>query len=85
MLNALRKAFKQSVNAGLSAGDSWWLANRLEIRWVAEGICRSRKDDLIDTQNQVAKYPLLSSPSTCEKRLFGRRWEHDGLEGHSQC
>jgi len=35
MLNALRKAFKQSVNAGLSAGDSWWLANRLEIRWGA--------------------------------------------------
>ena len=55
--------------------------------WIKDGllrdICRSRKDGLIDTQNQVAKYLLLSSPNTCEKRLFGRRWEHDGLEGYS--
>lgn len=85
MLNALREAFKQSVNTGLSADDSWWLANRLEIRWVGEGICRFRKDGLTDTQNQGAKSLLLGSSSTREKRLFGRRWEHDGLEGYSQC
>ena len=85
MLNALREAFKQSVNAGLSARDSWWLANRLEIKWVGEGICWSRKDGLIDTQNQVAKCLLLGSPNTREKRLCGMRWEHDGLDGCSQC
>lgn len=85
MLNALRKAFKQSVNAGFSADDSWWLANRLEIRWAGEGICRFRKDGLIDMQNQGAKCLLLGSPNTRENRLFGRRWEHDGLEGYSRC
>ena len=57
--------------------------------WRQDGlprdICRSRKDGLIDTQNQVAKYPLLGSSSTRENRLFGRRWEHDGLDGCPQC
>ena len=46
-------------------------------------VCRSRKDDLIATQNQEAKYPFLGLPNTCENRLLGRRWEHDGLEGYS--
>ena len=72
---ALTQVFRQAV------ADGW------PTDWGKDGlpsdVCRFRKDGLIDTQIQGAKYPLLSSPNTCENRLFGRRWEHDGLEGHS--